>query len=562
MSNKKHLIDGTDFTNMVLSGGKTLQSQVQVVNDLNVFPVPDGDTGTNMNLTLTSGMNMLQSKPNAHIGQAAEQFAKGLLMGARGNSGVILSQLFRGMAKAAADLKKMGSTEFAAALQQGVDTAYQAVVKPVEGTILTVSRESAEHAVTTARSTTDLVELMEAVLHKAKETLIQTPELLPVLKQAGVVDSGGQGLVFIYEGFLAWLKGEVADVEVSVPANHTVQSESVTAPASQVAQAHFESEDIEFPYDMEFFITKYDPQASFNLDDFRHELAKNGDSILVIPDDEIIKVHVHTNAPGDVLNLSLQHGELSKFHIENMREQHKAIVEDPRTGNFSAVVEETPEVKRYGVVAIAVGAGMADIFTSLGVDYVLSGGQTMNPSTEDIVAAIENIHAEHVFVLPNNSNIILAAQQARDLLEKPVTVLASKTIPQGLAAMFAFQTEGELERNIEAMEQAISDVKSGQVTYAVRDSQVDDLAISKGDFLGVYDSSIVTTEKSVVDASSSLLRKMVSEDDEILTIITGEDAAQEHIDVVVSFAEEQFPDLEVEVHAGGQPLYTFIFALE
>jgi DAK2 domain fusion protein YloV len=561
----KRFIDGTDFTKMIFSGAQVLQAQVKMINALNVFPVPDGDTGTNMNMTLNSGLDILKKNPSSNMGKTAEVFARGLLMGARGNSGVILSQLFRGFSKFVAGQDNIDASQFAAALEQGVNTAYQAVVKPVEGTILTVSREAAQHGTMTARRTSNLLELMKAVLDQSKETLANTPSLLPVLKQAGVVDSGGQGLVCIYEGFYAALENEEngTDFEPSAVAE---QLEEELAPLNhQAAQARFSAEEIEFPYDMEFFIHLSAEKESFDLDAFRKNLAKDGDSILVIADDDVVKVHVHTRQPGDVLGLAIRYGELHKFHIENMRDQHQAIVDEKAdAGPASDDREEAPqtEKKAYGSVVVAMGDGIADIFSSLGVDQVLSGGQTMNPSTEDIVEAIRQVHADNIFVFPNNSNIILAAQQARELSERQVTVIPTVSIPQGMAAMFALQQDADLEENTEAMLRAVKGVKSGQVTFAVRDSKFDDIDIKEGDFLGIHNSKIMTSTDDILTTGKNLLREMISEHDEILTILTGADASEEQSNDLVSFVEESYPHIDIEVHRGGQPLYYFIFSVE
>jgi DAK2 domain fusion protein YloV len=568
----KRFIDGTDLTNMIFSGAQILQSQVKIINGLNVFPVPDGDTGTNMNMTLNSGIDMLKKNSGASLSQAADVFAKGLLMGARGNSGVILSQLFRGFAKSLAGLHQADSHQFSAALQQGVTVAYEAVVKPVEGTILTVSREAAQHGVMMSKSTDDMVKLMRGILDQAKETLSKTPDLLPILKQAGVIDSGGQGLVFIYEGFCNVLEQKNME-NVEAPKYSESSTVGKVSPF-EGAQAHFETNEIEFPYDMEFFIHMNAGEGrgvSFELDNFRKKLAKNGDSILVIQDEEIVKVHVHTKEPGEVLNLALGYGELSKFHIENMRDQHRAIVDEPQgvgsqlkdkteaETNLSAAPEK---LKSHGFVAIAIGDGISDIFKSLGVDHVLFGGQTMNPSTEDIVESIRQVQAETIFVLPNNSNIILAAKQARDLVDPKVIVIPTVSIPQGIAAMFAYQNEIGVEENTAAMEQAAKEIKSGQVTYAVRDSKFDEIDIKSGDFIGIYDGKIVASEKDMITTSKSLLHEMISEDDEIVTILVGGDTSTEQSNDLLSFVEENYPEMEIETHRGGQPLYSFIFSVE
>lgn len=591
----KRSLNGTDFTAMVLAGAEQLHKHAEHVNSLNVFPVPDGDTGTNMNLTMTNGVAELRKNDAGGVGTRAGVLSKGLLMGARGNSGVILSQLFRGFGRYAASYDELNAIQFAAALQNGVDTAYKAVVKPVEGTILTVAREAAKHAVYISRRTTDLAELITEVLAKAEEALAQTPEQLPVLKQVGVVDSGGQGLVYIYQGFAEYLTGALKEQAVPVqvaakaaeerpaaaPKIEVVQTPAPSAPKS--AQAKLETEDIEFLYDMEFFINRQlggKQNAPFSEEAFRSALSVNGDSIIVIADDEMIKVHVHSKAPGEVLNLALQYGEITQIHILNMREQHRELLTagmdiapspelfadipvEPARAEDPAILP-ADELAPYGFIAVASGQGISDIFSSLGVDIVLSGGQTMNPSTEDFVNAVQAVSAQHVFILPNNSNIVLAAQQAQGLLEgeRKVTVIPAKSIPQGIAAAFAFQEDDEPEINVERMLAAVSHVKTGQVTNAVRDSVFDGLEISAGHYIGIADSKIVATEEALLPTCQELLGKMMEHGDEIVTILTGEDADESVTRQLAEWVKERFPEAEVEAHAGGQPIYPYLFSVE
>lgn len=583
----KRSLNGTDFTAMVLAGAERLAEHAEHVNSLNVFPVPDGDTGTNMNLTMTAGVAELKNNGSGGIGSRSGTLSKGLLMGARGNSGVILSQLFRGFGRYAAPYEELNTVQFAAALQSGVDTAYKAVVKPVEGTILTVAKESAKHAVYYARRTTDVVELMTEVLAKAREALAGTPELLPILKQVGVVDSGGQGLVYIYEGFMEVLtNGKLpthvqAEGQASAPVSPPVSAAPRVVPLS--AQARLETEDIEFLYDMEFFINRELGDVKgvrFDEDQFRKELSKDGDSIIVIADDEVIKVHVHSKQPGEVMNLALRYGEITQIHILNMREQHRDLLsagmdaasmpelfaDIPAEPVRIAESAELPahELAPYGFIAVASGQGISDIFTSLGVDVVLSGGQTMNPSTEDFVKAIHSISAEHVFVLPNNSNIILAAQQAKDLLEgeRSITVIPSKSIPQGIAAAFAFQEEEHVESNIDNMLNAVKNVKTGQVTTAVRDTVFDDLEITAGHYIGIADSKIVATESGLLETSQKLIASMLADGDEIVTVLAGEEATDEMTESLTAWIGENYPQVEVETHSGGQPIYYYLFSVE
>ncbi|WGV33662.1 DAK2 domain-containing protein [Paenibacillus polymyxa] len=593
MSNRS--LNGTDFTAMVLAGAEQLQQHAEHVNSLNVFPVPDGDTGTNMNLTMSAGVTELKRGDSSSIGVMSGILSKGLLMGARGNSGVILSQLFRGFSRYAAPYEELNTLQFASALQSGVDAAYKAVVKPVEGTILTVAKEAAKHAVFFSRRTNDITELMEEVLAKAKETLAMTQDMLPVLKQVGVVDSGGQGLVYIYEGFMQHLGSGLvtsptakSDNVRPVFAPHVSERPTATAvvpsPDAPIsAQAKLETDNIEFLYDMEFFINRQLGEAQgtdFDEEAFRKALSVDGDSIIVISDDDVIKVHVHSKAPGEVLNLALRYGEITQIRILNMREQHRDLLSAgmdvaPEPEWFAEIPtelarEEEPseppahELASFGFIAVASGEGIADIFRSLGVDVVLSGGQTMNPSTEDFVNAARSIAAQHIFILPNNSNIILAAEQARELLEmeRMVSVIPSKTIPQGIAAAFAFQEEEAFEVNQDNMRDAVTRVKSGQVTYAVRDTTLDDLHITAGHYIGIQDSKIVATEEHLMATSRLLLAKMLVNGDEIVTILTGSDANQEDTDQLVAWLEENYADAEVEVHEGGQPIYPYLFSVE
>lgn len=589
----KRSINGTDFTAMVLAGAEKLQQHAEHVNSLNVFPVPDGDTGTNMNLTMTAGANELKKNNTASVGQCAGVLSKGLLMGARGNSGVILSQLFRGLGRYAAQYEELNTQQFAAALQTGVDTAYKAVVKPVEGTILTVAKEAARHAVYYARRTTDITELMTEVLAKAKEALANTPELLPVLKQVGVVDSGGQGLVYIYEGFHQHLTSGSAAAQTPVQGQASAPApvkaavltkpENVLSSVQSSAQSQLHTEDIEFLYDMEFFINRQlgaAVKADFDEEDFRKALSVNGDSIIVISDDETIKVHVHSKTPGEVLNLALLHGEITQIHILNMREQHRDLLTAgmdiaPMPDVFADIPEEKASVQSpavppaddlapYGFIAVSSGDGISDIFRSLGVDAILAGGQTMNPSTEDFVNAISSISAKHVYILPNNSNIVLAAQQAKDLLEgeRDITVIPSKSIPQGISAAFAFQEEDTVEANTSNMLEAIAQVKSGQVTNAVRDTVIEDLEIKSGQYIGIQSSKIVAAADELLAVSKQLLTSMLVNGDEIVTVLTGADTEAGVTDALGSWLEEAYPQVEVEIHDGGQPLYYYLFSVE
>lgn len=552
----KNELDGRMFVHMMSAGAQHLSQSAKQVNALNVFPVPDGDTGTNMNLTLSSGVDEMNRNASSHIGEVAGALSRGLLMGARGNSGVILSQLFRGFAKEVQDKERVTHREFAQALQHGVDTAYKAVIKPVEGTVLTVAREAAKHGKVAATRVNDVAELMEEVLQAAKKALDQTPDLLPVLKETGVVDAGGQGLVYIYEGFLAALKGD----EISERQEQTESLDTLTEIAHQKsAQSHIATEAIEYGYCTEFIIQIIPEKEStrpFDEAAFREALNARGDSLLVVADDDLVKVHIHTEEPLKLIEYGLQYGDIRTAKIENMREQHRSIVEK------NTAAETSDDVKRYGVVAVAIGDGIADIFRSMGADEVIAGGQTMNPSTEDIVNALSGVRAEHYIVLPNNGNIVMAAEQAGEILEKPVTVIPSKTVPQGLSAILSFNADAGIEENRRAMMEAVEHVKSGQVTYAVRDSQVDGLSIKKGDFIGISDGKIAVAHPSLLETAQQLLLGMVSDDTEIVTVFYGEETEASQVEDLERFLTERFPDVEVEVHNGGQPLYYYLFAVE
>jgi len=575
----KRFIDGSDFERMIAAAAALLKEQVQTVNNLNVFPVPDGDTGTNMNMTLQSGAEQLKQRQSSDLGRSAEVLSKGLLMGARGNSGVILSQLFRGFAKGASGLQEMNTVQFAQALQQGVDTAYQAVVKPVEGTILTVARESAKHAVTVARSTDDFHSFLEEVTRKAQEALARTPDMLPVLKQVGVVDSGGQGLVHVYDGFMNGLRLSYAEesLTVSTLADTPASSEPnlfVASPVQDVgaeaAQRQLDPNAIAFPYDMEFFIRIPSDTELFPEEQLRQQLAAIGDSVLVIADDEFVKVHVHTDTPGEVFNVAIRYGELTGFQLENMRDQHRRLLQDDERD--AAVEGDQPEVapeavlpderRAFGMIAVAMGNGIADIFQSLGIDVVLTGGQTMNPSTEDIVQAVEEADADTVYVLPNNSNIILAAEQAKELAKANIIVIPTKTIAQGMSAALAFEDDASAEENENNMLQAMQRVRSGQITNAVRDTQMEGVQIQEGDFIAILDGKIVAAEEQLYEAGRQLLDRMLEQGDEVVTVLTGENAEDGLTAQLSQYVSKQYPSAELEVLQGGQPLYPYLISVE
>jgi DAK2 domain fusion protein YloV len=550
-------LDGKRFAEMILQGAHHLSNNAKLVDALNVFPVPDGDTGTNMNLSMTSGAKEVKNNTIDHIGKVGSALSKGLLMGARGNSGVILSQLFRGFSKSIESKPTINSVEFAGALQAGVDTAYKAVMKPVEGTILTVAKDAAKAAVVAAENEVSIDKIMKITLDEAEKSLKRTPELLPVLKEVGVVDSGGQGLVFVYEGFLAALNGETLTTSnVTTPS----MNELVNAEHHKSVQSHINTEDIEFGYCTEFMVRFENAKTPFNEEKFRNDLSQFGDSLLVIADDDLAKVHIHAEYPGEVLSYGQKYGNLINMKIENMRQQHTNIVGDQAP--TSPKVESKKEKNKFGIVTVTMGKGIAELFKSIGASAVIEGGQTMNPSTEDIVQAIHDVNAETIIILPNNSNIVMTAQQAASVVDENVIVIPSKTVPQGMAALLAFNPTAE-PRDIEsAMMDALGNVKSGQITYAVRDTNIDGLDIAKGDFMGISNGKIVVTDHDQLSASKKLLTEMITDEDEILTIIQGEDASYEEVEELVQFVEKHFEDIEVETHNGKQPLYSYIFSVE
>ncbi|APT49514.1 hypothetical protein BSA171_11720 [Bacillus safensis] len=552
-------LDGRSFAKMILAGAHHLSQNAQIVDALNVFPVPDGDTGTNMNLSMTSGAKAVEETNTDHIGKVGVALSKGLLMGARGNSGVILSQLFRGFSKHIEQKETIDAKEFALALQAGVDTAYKAVMKPIEGTILTVAKDAAKKAVAVSAAEDQIDRVLELTIEEARASLDRTPDLLPVLKEVGVVDSGGKGLLCVYEGFLASLRGEeLPPKAASLP----TLKELVSAEHHKSAQSHMNTEDIEFGYCTEFMVKFEEDKQSFDENAFREDLSEFGDSLLVVSDDTLAKVHIHAEQPGDVLSYAQRYGSLINMKIENMREQHSSIVNEERENAPTAPKAPAAEKQRFGVVSVAMGEGIAELFKSIGASVVIEGGQTMNPSTEDIVTAIESVHAETVFILPNNSNIVMAAKQAATVSSREVVVIPTKTVPQGMSALLSLNEAASNEDNERAMLEAIDHVKSGQITFAVRDTQIDGIDIAKGDYMGLFNGKITLTAKNQLDAAKELLAKMVTEDDEIVTIIKGEDASSDELDALQAFIEETFEDVEVEVHDGKQPLYSYILAVE
>lgn len=549
------------FQEMVQAAATRLGNQAEYVNSLNVFPVPDGDTGTNMGMTIENGAKAVADQAATSVGQVGQILSKGLLMGARGNSGVITSQLFCGFGQAIKDKEELDGKALAEAFQSGVEVAYKAVMKPVEGTILTVSRGAATAALKKAETTNDAVEVMQAALDGAKAALAKTPEMLPVLKEVGVVDSGGQGLVFIYEGFLSALTGDyIASEEFqATPAN---MSEMINAEHHKSVAGHVATEDIKFGYCTEIMVAlRKGPTyvRDFDYDGFRNYLNELGDSLLVVNDDEIVKVHVHTEDPGLVMQEGLKYGALVKVKVDNMRGQHEAQLE--KEAGQEAVAPATP-AKDFGLIAVVAGDGLAEIFKSQGVDVIISGGQTMNPSTEDIVKAIDCLNAKNIIILPNNKNIFMAAQSAAEVVDLPTAVIESRTIPQGLTSLLAFNPENSLEDNVAAMTASLSDVVSGSLTLAVRDTSIDGLEIHKDDILGMVDGKILVSDPDMESALLATLDKMIDEDSEIVTIYIGRDGQKELVEKLTATLEDKYEEIEVEVHQGDQPVYPYLLSVE
>ena len=546
-------INGLVLAEMIDLGSKNLAKNAEKINALNVFPVPDGDTGTNMNLSMSSGAKETAANVVENIGELGKSFSKGLLMGARGNSGVILSQLFRGMSQYIADKKEVNAKEFAEAIQNGVSIAYKAIIKPVEGTILTVAREAAEAGVKAAENTTSVVEVMEAIYAEAQASLKRTPELLPILKEVGVVDSGGQGLVCVYQGFVAALKGE--------------KIEGLEAVETNLVDMQFEDnhdmdfmnpEDIVYGFCTEFTVRLDKEKKEFNEDKFREDMSKFGDSLLVISDSEFVKIHVHTENPGDVFNYGQQYGELIKIKSDNMREQHREVLRKQEAKQATA----PKELKEQAMISISMGAGLSKVLTSMGVDYIVEGGQTMNPSTEDIMKAIKEVNAKNIFIFPNNKNIQLAAKQAAELAEENVFVIESKTAPQGLAAVMVFNPQASAEENFANMQEVLSTVSTLEVTHAVRDTNIEGVEIKKDEFMGIRNGKIVVSNLSLNTVLEELLEKSLDEDSEIVTLYLGEESTEEYTDFLEQLIEEKYPDVEVELIESGQPVYPYIIGVE
>lgn len=533
-------IDASMLTSMVISGAHNLSNNRELVDALNVFPVPDGDTGTNMSLTFVSASRSVESESFSSAPDVLNTVAKATLRGARGNSGVILSQIFRGISKGVSDKKTIDAPSMVKALRSGCETAYHAVMKPTEGTILTVIRAAAESAEKYKGS--DVKELFDKVYSGMCEALKKTQEMLPQLKQAGVVDAGGQGLVFIFEGFVAALNG--ASVELK---------DSSAVEALKPAQSTVDSKDIKFAYCTEFIINKYNPKAT--ADKMRSMIEPKGDCMIVIDEDDIVKVHIHTNHPGYVLEQAVKLGEMVNIKIENMREQHTEMI-------IEKAASAPKEHKEVAVVAVANGEGLVTTFKELGVTNIVPGGQTMNPSTEDILGSIEEAGADAVFVLPNNKNIVLAAQQAAEIAECKVIVIESKTIPQGICAMMAYSPDNDIETNTKKMTKALSKVTSGNVTHAVKDTEMDGLAIHEGDIIGVSGGHILSADKDIFSATTALIKEIIDDDSEFITLYYGEDVKEADAKKIADSIEDEYEDIEVLIVNGGQSVYYYIVSVE
>ncbi|UXR70359.1 MULTISPECIES: fatty acid kinase catalytic subunit FakA [unclassified Staphylococcus] len=551
-------INGNLFADMIIQGAQNLSNNADLVDSLNVYPVPDGDTGTNMNLSMTSGKEEVQNNPTSHIGDLGKSFSKGLLMGARGNSGVILSQIFRGFSKALEEYNEIDAKQFASSFEAGVKTAYKAVMKPVEGTILTVAKDAGKAAVEAAEKTDDCLEVMTAVYEAAQKSLENTPNLLPVLKEVGVVDSGGKGLTLVYEGFIKAMNGET--IESKTP---KVDKEEFFNDDHDF-HGVINTEDIVYGYCTEMMVRFQSGKAPFDEATFREDMSEFGDSLLVISDDEIVKVHVHTETPGEVFSFGQKYGELIKVKAENMREQHREVLrkEAGKSDKEATTGPAATEKVETAIITISMGDGITKLFKSMGATHIISGGQTMNPSTEDIVTVIQESGCKRAIILPNNKNIQMASQQAAEIVDVEAVVVPTRTVPQGIAAMFSYDTTASLQDNADAMTEALADVTSGSITYAVRDTKIDGINIEKDAYMGLIEDKIVVSDRDVNETLKQTLEAMLSEDSEILTVITGEEATEAQTSFIKSYVEEHFEDVEIEIQNGQQPIYPYLFSVE
>ena len=545
-------IDAGMLKNAFLAGAKGLEAKKDWINELNVFPVPDGDTGTNMTLTIMAAAREVAELENPTMDQLAKAISSGSLRGARGNSGVILSQLLRGFTKEIKAVEEIDTTILANAMVRGTETAYKAVMKPKEGTILTVAKAMADKGLEMASQTDDMEEFVKEVIEYGDYVLGQTPEMLPVLKQAGVVDSGGQGLLEVLRGAMDGFLGK--EIDYSVFEKSSAPSVTKISPQAEA--------DIKFGYCTEFIILLDKAVSEEEEHKFKEFLTSIGDSIVLVADDEIIKVHVHTNHPGQAIERALTYGALSRMKIDNMREEHQErLIKDAEKLAKAQAEAEPP--KENGFIAVSAGSGLTEIFRELGVDYLIEGGQTMNPSTEDMLNAIAKVNAETIYIFPNNKNIILAANQARDLTkDKKIIVVPTKTVPQGITAMISFVPEKSAEENAQEMEEAVAKVQTGQITYAVRDTRLDDKEIHEGDIMGIGDKGILAVGKDKEQVAQETISAMMTEDAEVISIYYGEDASEEKAEELAAAVEELYPDCEVELNRGGQPIYYYIISVE
>lgn len=553
-------INAAVFAKMFLAGAKNLEAKKEWINELNVFPVPDGDTGTNMSMTIMSAAKAVSELENPTMKELAKAISSGSLRGARGNSGVILSQLFRGFTKVIAEYDELDVVILTEAMQKAVETAYKAVMKPKEGTILTVAKGAANKALELCDDTDDIVFFVDEVIKEADHVLSKTPDMLPVLKQAGVVDSGGQGLVQVLKGGYDSLIGKEID--------YSIEGSAASAGVMKIT-AETEA-DIKFGYCTEFIIVLNQPLTEKQEHEYKNFLESIGDSIVVVADDEIVKTHVHTNDPGLAIQEALKHGSLSKIKIDNMREEHQEkLIKDAEKLAKEQKEEETKEEKtegprkEMGFISVSIGAGVNEIFKGLGVDYIIEGGQTMNPSTEDMLNAIDHVNADNIFILPNNKNIVLAANQAASLVEdKKIIVIPTKTIPQGITALINFIPDQSAEENAERMTEELENVKTGQVTYAVRDTVIDDKEIKQGDYMGIGDKSILAVGKDIKSTTEDMVAEMIDEESAIICIYYGEEVTEEDANALGAALEEKYPEVEVEIHFGGQPIYYYVISVE
>ena len=546
-------VDAKILGRMFLAGAKNLEAKKEWINELNVFPVPDGDTGTNMTLTILSAASEVNALSDPDMKTLAKAISSGSLRGARGNSGVILSQLLRGFTKTIEQYQEIDAQAFAKAFEKGVETAYKAVMKPKEGTILTVAKGAAQKAAEIAEESENLEAFFTDVIAEAEAVLAKTPDMLPVLKEAGVVDSGGQGLVEVLKGAFDGYMGKEISMDFEKP--QTVVT---------VKPVPAEESSIKFGYCTEFIIMLEKEFGEQAETDFKDYLMSIGDSLVVVADDEIVKVHVHTNDPGMAIQRALTYGQLSNMKIDNMRlEHHEKVIKEAEKLAAQQAEEAKKEMKEVGFISVSVGDGMGEIFRELGADYLIEGGQTMNPSTEDMLQAISHVHARTIFILPNNKNIVLAANQARDLTEdKNIVVIPTKTIPQGITALISYVPDKSVEENTEEMMEAMANVKTGQITYAVRDTKIDDKEIRQGNIMGIGDHGIFAVGEGIEDTAAETVKAMADEESEIISIYYGSDVTEEDAQKLADRLEEAYPDLDVEINEGGQPIYYYVISVE